>query len=288
MTLAKILVPIRGDGKGEGVLAHAVALARSFGSHVEALYCQPSEGDLMPYGVVVPRFLRDQIRNSLDSVAEGEAGRMRELFDRVAARYGLEVVGADTLPPRDRVSLGWRQAAGRQADLLGLHGRLADVVAVPRPDHEANLGFNTLYAALMTTGRPVLMCPGGMPAGELPGHVAIAWNGSQEAARAVALGAGLLGRASRVTILTAGETPPGLSAEALAAYLAVHGAETAEHVALPARGELGARLLDGAAKEGADMLLMGAYSHSRGRESLFGGVSQHVVDHAELPVLMVH
>jgi len=191
------------------------------------------------------------------------------------------------LPPRDRISLGWREARGRQADLLAVHGRLADLIAVPRPDHASNLGFNTLYSALMQTGRPVMMCPDRAPRGPLPGHVAIAWNGSTEAARAVGLGADLLSCADRVTVLTAGATPRAATAEALIEYLAVRGV-TAGFRALKDSGDPGAALLSGAAEEGASLLLMGAYSHSRGRESLFGGVSQHVVDHADLPVVMVH
>ena len=287
MTLAKILVPVRGDGKGEAVLDHAIALARGFDAHVEALYCHPAPRDLMPYGVVVPSFLRDQIRDSMQSVSEGENTRLHALFERVAGRHGLDIVPEGALPPRDRTSLGWREAEGRQADLLGLHGRLADVIAVPRPDHEANLGFNTLHAALMATGRPVLMCPARTPEAELPGHVAIAWNGSTEAARAVALGAESLARASTVTIVTSDTAPEAVSGAALARYLAVRGV-TAQASRMSARGDVGALILDTVRGLGADMLLMGAYSQSRGRESLFGGVSQHVVDHADLPVMLVH
>jgi nucleotide-binding universal stress UspA family protein len=287
MTIAKILVPIRGDGKGEAVLDHAIALGRGFNAHVEALYCRAAAEDMLPYGVVVPRMLRDQIRQSMKSVASGESEHLRGLFDGVAQRHGLEVVGNGTVPPRDRPTLGWATAEGRQADLLGVHGRLTDLIAVPRPDHEANLGFNTLYAALMNTGRPVLMCPPRAPETALPGHIAIAWNGSTEAARAVALGTDLLQEASAVTILTSGKLPKGASAEELVGYLAVRGI-TATHAALPPGGDVGQTILDGATARGADMLLMGAYSHSRGRESLFGGVSQHIVDHADLPVVLVH
>lgn len=287
MTVAKILVPVRGDGKGEAVLEHAIAIARSFDAHVETLYCRAASRDMLPYGVVVPHFLREQIEQSMDSVAEGEEARMHALFDDLAARSGVEVVARDRVPPRDRVSLGWREAEGRQADLLAVHGRLADLIAVPRPDHASNLGFNTLYSALMQTGRPVMMCPDHVPRGPLPGHLAIAWNGSTEAARAIGLGADLVSRADRVTVLTAGATPRAATAEALIEYLAVRGVRAAFRQ-LKEGGEPGAALLAGAEEVGADLLLMGAYSHSRGRESLFGGVSQHVVDHAELPVVMVH
>lgn len=287
MTIAKILVPLRGDGRGEGVIGHAVALARPFNAHIEAIYCRTQKEDLMPYGVAVPRFLREQIETSIAAVSDGEETHMHSLFDEFVKTHGLSSVPLDDVPPRDRTTLSWRESHGRQADVLAVRGRLADLVAVARPDKAANLGFNTLYSALMQTGRPVLMCPPA-PAADAPlAHVAIAWNGSTEAARAVALGIDLILAAGNVSVLTVGEAPDGARAEDLIGYLAVRGV-AAEHHPCKAKGDVGNALLSGASEVGASLLLMGAYSHSRGRESLFGGASQHVTDNAGLPVVLVH
>lgn len=287
MTVAKVLVPLRGDGKGEGVIAHAVALARPFNAHIETVYCRTTKEDLMPYGVAIPSFLRNQIEKSMSSVSDSEEAHMHELWDALIKTHGLDSVPLDEVPPRDRPTISWRETEGKQADVLAVRGRLADLVAVPRPDGPAGLGFNTLYSALMQTGRPVLMCPPGAAAGPLLDHVVIAWNGSTEAARAVALGTDLLHAAARVSILTVGEQPTAASAEDLSAYLAVRGI-AANHHGREAGSDVGRALLDGAKSLGASLLLMGAYSHSRGRESLFGGASQHVTDNAELPVVLVH
>ncbi|MEM1346471.1 MAG: universal stress protein, partial [Pseudomonadota bacterium] len=218
-----------------------------------------------------------------------ERERMRGLFREAAERHALPVIEEDDAPIEaagTRTTLSWREARGRQADLLGTHGRLADLIAVPRPDRAANLGFNTLYAALMSSGRPVLMCPAQAPTA-LPGRIALAWNGSMEASRAVAVGLALLRASAGVHILTVGETPEGTTPEALARYLAGHGV-VSEIEVLAGSGDIGARLLARAKAAQADLLMMGAYSHSRGRESLFGGASQYVVDHADLPVFLVH
>mgnify|MGYP006287572393 CR=1 FL=1 len=287
MTIAKIIAPVRGDGKGEHVLSHAIALARVFDAHVEALHCRARSSDFMPFGVVVPRALKRQIEGSMADLAQSEEAHMRKLFSELAERESLEIVEDGTTPPRDRPTLGWREEAGRQADVLGVSGRLADLIVVPRPDHEMSLGFNTLYAAVMQTGRPVVMCPDRACMNGLPGHVALAWNGSMEAARAVAIGIDLLQRAERVTVLTVGDTAEGAAPERLVDYLALRGI-TAEVRRLPERRGVGAELLAGMQSAGADMGLMGAYSHSRGRETLLGGASQHVVDHAQLPVVLVH
>ena len=287
MPIAKILVPVRGDGKGENSLEHALALGRGFNAHIEAVYSRPRPQDMLPFGVVVPAGLRKQIESSFDTVSAGEGARLNGLFREFAERHGVELVDLSGTPPRDRMTASWREVAGKQPDVLGLRGRLADLVVVPRPDRKMNLGFNTLYSALVSTGRPVMMCADKLPDRPLLSHLVIAWNGSAEAARAVALGIDLIQQAEKVTALTVGETPLGASLDDLKAYLAVRGVEV-EAEKLPERGDVGATIVSAAEKAGAGLLLMGAYSHSRGQESLFGGASQHVVDHARLPVIMVH
>lgn len=287
MTIAKILVPIRGDGKGEGVLEHAIAVGRRFSAHIECVYCRAPAEQMVPFGVTVPRAIAEQIRQSMEQVATGEEEHVHALFDRYSKGRGLEVVPMSETPPRDRLTLGWREERGLQADIMAMRGRLADLVVVAQPEKRTRLGVNTLHSALMNTGRPVLMCPPGGVAGDPLGHVAIAWNGSTEVARAVALGLDLIQAAERVTILSAGDTPHGASVDDLRGYLATRGIGS-ERLDLAPRDPIGETLLSGAAKAGASLLLMGAYSHSRGREALLGGASQEVVDAATLPVVMVH
>ncbi|MEM9147806.1 MAG: universal stress protein [Pseudomonadota bacterium] len=287
MTVAKILVPVRGDGLGEGVLAHAVAIARIFSAHIETVHCRAKTEDMMPFGVVVPAFLKEQIASSITRLADNEEEHLRRLLDRYSSDADLDMVEAGTLPPVGRASLTWREEQGRQADIVSVIGRLADLICVAQPDRETSLGYNTLYAALVQAGRPVMVCPKGGPEGNPLAHIAIAWNGSLEATRAIALGTDLIHGASAVTILTGGATEPGLSAEDLAHYLAVRGKDATVR-SFRASGDIGDAILHECADMGASALLMGAYHQSRGREQLFGGVSQHVVEHTRLPVIMVH
>lgn len=287
MTIAQIVVPMRDDGRGEGVMAHAIGIARLFSAHIETIYCRTQKEDLIPYGVAVPRVLREQIDRSIAAVSDGEEAHMRQVFEEISARSGIEILPRGEVPPRDRVSLTWHEEKGKQAEILAHFGRCADLVAVAQPDRSAGLGFNTLYAALMQTGRPVLMCPPGDGPESPLAHVAIAWNGSTEAARAVALGIDLVQKAEKVTVVTVGETPRGASVDELCGYLAARGIAAGREM-LPAKGDIGAAILSACGRVGATMLLMGAYSHSRGREALLGGVSHHVVEHARLPACLVH
>ncbi len=287
MTIAKILVPVRGDGWADCVLGHAAAVARVFNAHIEALHCRAKPENYVPYGVAVPSFLREQIAEQMTSVADSEEAAVRGVLEAFASRADIAAVTGGEVPPRDRASFSWREVQGRQAEILGVRGRLADLICVAKPDRESNLGYNTLYSALTRTGRPVLMCPPGEIREDLLEHMVIAWNGSTEAAHAVALGIDLVQRAARVTILTIGVAPEAARAGDLHAYLAVRGiaAETRE---IGDGGDIGRTLLAGAGELGATVLLMGAYSHSRERESLFGGASQTIVDRAMIPVVMAH
>ncbi|MDX1576584.1 MAG: universal stress protein [Kiloniellales bacterium] len=290
MTIRRILVPVRGDDKGERVLDHAVALARRFAAHVDVLHCRARPEDMLPYGVSVPAAIRENILASARGVADQEERKVREAFDAYCAKNGLTVVDGPPGPEAE-VSLSWREEAGKQAAVVALHGRLADLIVVAQPDRERNLGHNTLEAALLETGKPVLLCPP-RPAGSLEtlgAHIAVAWNGSAEAAQAVTMGLPVLAAAENVTViaLTDGAPKP-LGPEALKDYLASHGIAAEVATEKSKATAVGGALLKIAKERGADLLLMGAYGQSRRRELVLGGVTQHVIDHADLPVLLTH
>ena len=135
-------------------------------------------------------------------MADTEETNPAALVRHLRAEHDLEIVDAPPWPA-DRLSISWRERTGKQASILAVHGRLADVIVVPRPDRPQNIGVNTLEAALFSTGKPVLMCPAGRVE-NLGDHVSIAWNGSAESARAVTMALPILTGASRVTILSVG------------------------------------------------------------------------------------
>ena len=288
MTIRTILVPVRGDGRGEGVLDHALALAGRFNAHIAVVHCRPRPEDMLPFGVYAPTSFRRQITASATALADEEEGRVKALFTDYCARHDLTVVKNNLAAPRDRPSASWSEATGKQAAVVAVRGRLADAIAVAQPDRDANLGVNTLEAALLQTGRLVLLCPK-PPVASLGRHVAIGWNGSSEAALAVTAALPILLAADQVTVLSAmtGKKPD-LGPEDLQAYLASHDAR-AEIKPFEAKAtEVGQGLLATAKDSGADVLLIGAYGQTRRRELIMGGVTQYIIDHADLPVFMIH
>ncbi len=283
--IRKILVPVRGDGKGDNVLAHAAALAQRFKAHVTITHCRARAEDLMPYGVPIPAFLKQQIIDHTATLADQVEDGMQAEVRALAGTLKLEMTEN---PEGKAATASWVEEPGRQVDVIKRHGRLADLICVAKPDVDRNLGTNSLKAALFYTGRPVIMCPHNddVP-DELGNCLAIAWNGSIEAARAVALSLPLIEHADKITILTAGREASGASADDLASYLHLRGIDSTVNRFEPRR-VVGLDLLKHAKEAGTNLLIMGAYGDSHEKETMFGGNTQYIVDNAEMPVVLVH
>lgn len=282
--IRKILVPVRGDGKGDLVLAHAAALARRSGAHIEVAHCRPRPEDMLPFGVPVPGFMREQIKDQAAQLADAEEDKLKAELKDLAVRFDLEIVESQT---EDEGTVSWVEEQGKMVDVIKQHGRLADMICVAKPDLDQNIGTNTLMAALFHTGRPVMMCPPKEPPEVMGRHVAIAWNGSVEAVRAVVMMRRLIEAAEQVTILGSGASPMGTRSVDLKDYLTLRAIASKTH-RFEAGRNAGAAMLEAASEVGADVMIMGAYSGSHERETVFGGNTQTVVDTAEMPVVFVH
>lgn len=288
--IRKVFVPIRGDGKSLAVLRHAIAVSRRFNAHIQAAHCRPRPEDLLPFGVPIPAFLHEQLKEQSTSVADAEEAKLRADFDALLRSEGLvETPIGDVSVDENRPTISWTEALGKQVDAIKTMGRLCDLVVVAKPDRDRNLGANTLRAALFNTPAPVLMAPPkDPPTASFGERIAIAWNGSLEAARAVAMTLPMIERATAVTVLTIGPGERhGASIDDLTTYLAIRGVKV-EVKASESSARPGDALLEQAQAANADLLIMGAYGHSRERETVFGGATQQVVDHAMQPVILVH
>lgn len=283
--LKKILVPVRGDGMVGTVLGHASELAKQHKAHVVVAHCRAKATDYMPYGVPLPNFARETMLKQAHELADRQEEHLRKILHRLAGDFGLTESEADL---GEAATCTFIEETGRMADVIKHQGRLADLVVVAKPDRDRNLGFNSLKSGLFGTGRPILMCPGhGEPAAHFGRHVAVGWNGSLEAARAVALTLDLVSAAEEVTILAGGKGEPhGATAEELVDYYKLRGV-TAKIIRFDARNP-GQALLKKCAEIEASPLVMGAYSQSQERESIFGGNTQTVIDKTDIPVVFVH
>jgi nucleotide-binding universal stress UspA family protein len=274
-----ILVPVEQHGFMRTVLDSAVSMASRFGSHVEGLALGPD----------IPVVIAFDVPTGWTILSEPEqrdlVERSRELFDTFMLSCG---VPRQAEAP-DGVSCAW---TGRQLygdTYVGSFGRVFDLIVLGRPGPtDAPPRLATVEAALFESGRPVLLVPPSSP-GSIGETVVIAWNGSTETARTVALGMPILAQAQQVIVLTLeGWVVDGPSGEDLARRLERHGigVEVAAR-SLKSRSP-GEAILEYAAALHADLLVKGAYTQSRLRQMIFGGATSHVLAHAKLPVLMAH
>ncbi|HEX8614722.1 MAG TPA: universal stress protein [Telluria sp.] len=181
---------------------------------------------------------------------------------------------------------------------LCLHGRVADVIVLSQSDPDE--GGPGLLADLpayvvLHAGRPVLMVPFSGEQSSVGQRVLVSWDASREAAIALQLALPLLREAASVD-LAVFDTGPGshtvgdAQAADPRAWLARHGVQAgfAVHALTHKRQQVGQALLSLAAQNNADLLVMGAYGHSRVRETILGGVTRTLFESTGLPVLMAH
>lgn len=279
-----ILVPVRGDGMVATVLAHAAELAKQHGAQVNVVHCRAQAKDLMPQGIPLNDFARKVMMEQAGELANRQEDHLRGILHRLTREYGL----TEDASTDGSAICTFAEEQGRMADVVKHAGRLSDLIVLPKPQRERNLGQSSLKAALYGAGRPVLICPGQLQPDEtFAQHVAVGWNGSLPASRAVASSLDIVGAAKRVSILTGGKVQThGPEVDELVDYYALRGI-TAEIVRFAGK-DPATELLKTCADIGASLLVTGAYSHSHETEMLFGGNTERIVDNTELPILMAH
>lgn len=281
----KSILAVVGDGNASAVLATALSVARTFQSHIVGLHAVTTE-----YAVVFGGEMGFSISSEVDRTLEREGQDRRDQ----ARRLFREFMAAEEVPigavagPARGPSAEWREEEGRQNAVVGALGRVFDLIVVEQPAKLASLTEATLEDALFESGRPVLMAPAGRR-GAIGGTVVIAWNGSTETARTVALAMPFLTQAREVQVVSVeGGMTPGPSAEDLGRSLARHGIPVSWRHVEPRGRSTGETFVEEATKAGADLLVKGAYTQSRLRQMIFGGATRHIIMAAEVPVIMAH
>jgi len=283
-----IVLPCTGGATDAPVFATALAVARQFASHLAFLHVRPDArqqfaalaateiGIVSGVGDTMERMELDADRRE-----HAAAAQWRELCQR-------EAIAVRDSPPFDGVSAEWVAEVGTPADWVAEHGRAADLIVAGRAHEGGGTAMDVLEAALMNTRRPVLIAPPAVPA-SVGRIVTIAWKNTREAAGAVSAALPFIAQAERVIILTIDEDDEtnDRSPERLQRALRWHNPHTLLHRLVRDHGSAEV-LLQAAMQAGSDLLVMGAYSHTRLREAMFGGFTRHVLEHAELPVLMAH
>ena len=177
MTIKTILVCVSSAESGGAALEAARQLATPFDAHVEALHVRADPRGLVPYsGEGMDGSMIEEIMEVTEREGGERAVRTRQMFDEFCRTSGLTI--AETPAAAAGPTIAWREETGREDEVIALRGRLFDIVVVGRPVRDAALPSPiTLEAALLDTGRPILIVPPGelasMGRGKQPGGDAL-------------------------------------------------------------------------------------------------------------------
>jgi nucleotide-binding universal stress UspA family protein len=280
MSWKDILAIVAEADTDEPAIALAEALADQFDAHVAAAFLTPLPDEPLAYEPTVVAGVWAELLGRARQEAEAERRKVEARLSKSGRPF--EMRGAEALS-RD---------LGR---IAAVHARYSDVAVMTRPQDGAggDLRAEIVEGVLFHAGRPALIAPPGWKGQSIGKNVVVAWDASREATRALSEAKPLLAKADKVTVITVDAKPkmfghgdqPGAN---IAAHLSRRGAK-AEVRNVDSMGRAPAiAILEEANALGADVVVMGAYAHSRVRELVFGGATRDLLRQANVPLLMAH
>ena len=274
-----ILVPTEDNSAMQSALETALLVARRCDSYMEGFALRWSVAEFAAFDPA------GGIPLEIDKAAAARLEKQaRQMFESFMKGHNVPRSTAKT----EALSFGWLEDAPQSEDFIGSYGRVFDLIVMNRPDANETFVHNrALYSGLFESGRPILLAPPAPPL-QTATNVLIAWNRSTEQARAIALAMPLLQKANRVTVLTVigGTEVPGPSAEQLISCLQ-RNRIAVEPMSVGLDGKnTGQAILAAAQSLHCDLLIKGAYTQSRLRQMIFGGATRHVLENAEIPVVL--
>jgi len=282
--IRNILVPLTPELSTDALLDAALSLAKRLNGHIRALFIQPHPDAAFAYlpdVILAAGVTREVIERE---TLEAAAAAKNHFADWRKRNEVSEAAGVRL----DSCFASWSERLGDLETVVARFGRVSDLIVVQRPTLGSVQGQRCFDTAVFEGGRPTLVIGEKLPF-TLIDHVMIAWNSSLEVSRAVLGAMALLHQADRVSIFSAPQyESERADAADLAEALQWHGIRA--HLIPRPRDEssTGAALVSAAVEQQATMIVMGAYTHSRLRQSFLGGVTKHLLAHAPVPLLMSH
>ncbi len=287
-----ILVPQTGQSTDGAALEAANELMRESNGHLSCVYVHDDaaaitstiQTDAMGVPVVSPGLIE-----ALNEEATAQRLRAKEAFISFCKRNCVTVV--EQKPGSGTLSASWKEINADVITTIATESGYHDLTIMARDGEFAEPSSHDIGSIVISSGRPVVLTPKTWRPRSFQ-KIAVAWKDAPEAARAVAAALPLLEEAKEVSVFSATEDcaldAARASARNCSAYLKQHGI-FAESRGLDAdKADVAAVLFSEAEAIGADLLVMGAYGHSRLREFVFGGFTREALWDAQIPLLLMH
>ena len=280
MSLRSITVFIELNQIGVRRMTYAVTLARRHDAHLVGIFVAPAQW----------------AGNPAESFVRGH-GAIHALIERHNKRERAAAIDATaafrSATAQEDISVEFRilrdDVTGEEVLLHSLH---TDIIIIGRPNPGSLSQGWSAERLLLATGIPSLIVPDDWKQASVAERILVGWNASREARRAIADVRPLLAAAREVFVVVVdprdnsrlGEEP----GADIGHYLSRYGAHVTIDRISSDGGSVAGALLAHAKQVGADLIVLGAYSHNRAREIVFGGVTQSLVSHSQVPLLMSH
>lgn len=290
--LKKLLVPLIGQYDPEDpaslerpAIRAALEIARRLTAHVDAVtLLDPPAKRRSGWPFWLPGGGTAELCELIDKASEARRTHAAATFEAALNKTPEPPIRVKTAAPG--YSVRYSEVIGEISEVVGPLGRVADLSVLSSPDTNWTEPYTPLvHACLTQTGRPVLIVPKSFSS--IGKKIAIAWDGSEAAARALSVSMPLLDLAESIIVVTAQErNKPNTDPEAVIEYLAWHGLSARAQI-LPARAMRPEnRILDVTCELGSDLLLIGNRIHSRMHQAVFGSMTEKVLDKPRIAALI--
>lgn len=274
MAIKDILVHVDDGKPNRARVKAALELARRHEAHLTGLYVIPE--------YFIPAYAEIHIPVEVLETQQAEARRAAE---RAEADFR-------TLADQTDCPVEWRCARGYADSELIAQSRYTDLLVLGQAEETGIMSSAGEMEdhVLLGAARPVLLIPYIGVGNAIGKRVLVAWNDSREAVRAVHDALPLLQKADKVDVVAV--NPPrsegDIPTAEICRHLARHGVRAEAGQAVADDIDVGDVLLSRVSDQGHDLLVLGAYGHTRLRETVLGGVTRQILAHMTIPVLMSH
>lgn len=281
--MARILVPLIGDKKDGVALTAAHMLASSQGGLIEARLFQRDPLSTLPMvGEGISAVNIQKLLDAAQHLREEQESNARASFEAWCTK---DAVPHGDMPLEGQIASNFADIEGAISASVVTPARVADVtVVVTEGSNEDASRHELTQAVLLDAQRPIMLVPTQLPS-SIGKRVVVAWNGSAEAARAVSMSYSILKAADSVTVVSVGKSA---DPDLLAKTLQLNGIKASAVSVGDKSSDATSILNEEAKKQDADLMIIGAYSHNRLREFVFGGVTQDLYKNPAIPTLMIH
>ncbi len=276
MSIKDVLLHIDNTKSCAARTEYAASLARDYEAHLTGVYLMSTWTIPAYVDAQIPADVLEQQAKR----AESEADKAKQQFESRCEYYGVQAE--------------WRSVDGNPVEELVRNARYSDLVVLGQTERELPEFLELAFAdrVALESGRPVLVVPSIGVKGYVIERILVAWSGSRESVRAVNDALPMLKRAKIVIVLTvnlpAEERDNDIPGAAISLHLSRHGVNAQAESISNAEISIGDVLLSRSADKSADLIVMGAYGHSRFRELVLGGATRHLLNHMTVPVLFSH